>query len=246
VGCVERSDWIAKMAFFPLFIGIFSALWRAIAESKMPLDLPPKQLVWYLAATEWVLFSVPHPERDIEQLVRRGDIAYELTRPVSFLGAKFAQGQGTLLLQSPAFALAAFGSAWLFSGDVPEHPLSLLWIVPFGLLATEVLFVFQLSLALGSFWFQSVAPLGWIWSKATFVLGGLMLPLTLYPDWLQRVAWSTPFPCLIYGPASFLLEPDAQFAVSLLMHQLGWLFVACVVTLALYRSAVEALTIHGG
>jgi ABC-2 type transport system permease protein len=246
IGWQERADAAARMLLFPLFLGIFSALWHAVVETRLPLGLPGKQVIWYLTVTEWILISVPHPEYELEQQVRRGDIAYQLTRPVSLLGATIAQGLGTLLLHAPVFALAALGSAWLFAGALPEHPFSLIWVLPFGLLAITVLFVFQVALGLCAFWFQNVAPLGWIWSKSTFLFGGLMLPLPLYPEVIQRVAYKTPFPYLLFGPGRFILEHDTEFARSLLLAQLGWLWVATAVALALYRFAVDAVSINGG
>ena len=47
-------------------------------------------------------------------------------------------------------------------------------------------------LPLLAFWLQDVAPVYWVWQKLMFVLGGLMLPLELYPAFIQRAAAFTP------------------------------------------------------
>jgi ABC-type uncharacterized transport system permease subunit len=62
-----------------------------------------------------------------------------------------------------------------------------------------------LGIGLLAFWLQDVSPVYWVWQKLMFVLGGLMLPLDLYPSVVQRAAEFTPFPVLLAGPASFVV-----------------------------------------
>jgi hypothetical protein len=40
-----------------------------------------------------------------------------------------------------------------------------------------------------SFWLQEVAPVYWVWQKLLFVLGGLMLPLQVYPAFYPETRW---------------------------------------------------------
>ena len=54
----------------------------------------------------------------------------------------------------------------------------------------------------------------WVWQKLMFVLGGLMLPLELYPAFVQRAALFTPFPSLLAAPASFVLGTQSRDARS--------------------------------
>ena len=87
----ERSELYGRMVFFAVILGVFSSLWRAVAEAGMPVTAHPKSLVWYLAATEWILLSAPPVHVDIEGEVRRGDVTYQLVRPLSYVTALIAQ-----------------------------------------------------------------------------------------------------------------------------------------------------------
>jgi hypothetical protein len=40
-----------------------------------------------------------------------------------------------------------------------------------------------IAIGLLDVWGQYARPVYWIWQKSLFVLGGLMLPLSLYPSW---------------------------------------------------------------
>ena len=104
-------DLYGRALFFGVILGIFAELWRAIAESGMPVAASPTELVWYLAITEWIVLSVPGLHLTIEDDVRRGDIAYHLPRPVSYLASLLAQGIGQLSVRIPVLGVAGFGFA---------------------------------------------------------------------------------------------------------------------------------------
>jgi ABC-2 type transport system permease protein len=67
-------------------------------------------------------------------------------------------------------------------------------VAPFGIVASALVTAWYLGIGLLAFWLHDVAPVYWVWQKLMFVLGGLLLPLELYPAFIQRVAAFTPFP----------------------------------------------------
>src|SRR6478752_1760170 len=101
----ERHELYGRMAFFAVILGVFSSLWRAVAEAGMPIAADPKSLVWYLAATEWILLSAPPIHLEIQEAIRRGDVVYRLGHPVSFVLAELASGLGRLAVRAPFLGL---------------------------------------------------------------------------------------------------------------------------------------------
>jgi ABC-2 type transport system permease protein len=241
----ERGELYGRALFFAVILGVFSALWRAVAEAGMPLRAEHQQLVWYLAATEWILLSTPQRHIDIQEDVRRGDIAYQLPRPVAYPRAALAQCLGTLLVRAPLLAGVAFACAFAFTGRLPESSM-LLFVVPFGLLASAILAELYVALGLAAFWLTDATPLYWVASKLVFILGGLMLPLELYPRWLQVVALCTPFPSLLAGPAGLLIHGPDTGAALLALHLLLWGCVLFGLVELLFWRATRALQLNGG
>jgi ABC-2 type transport system permease protein len=224
---------------------VFSSLWRAVSEAGMPIAAEPKSLVWYLAATEWILLSAPTIFLDIQDAIRRGDLAYRLAHPVSFVTAEFARGLGLLALRAPVLGITAFCCAFVFTGWVP--PLATLALfVPFGVAASILLTALYVPLGLLAFWLHDMSPVFWVWQKLLFVFGGLMLPLELYPPLVQRVALVTPFPSLLSGPASFVLGTGAMAPGALVRHLVVWSCATSLVTTVLFRRALSNVTINGG
>jgi ABC-2 type transport system permease protein len=114
-----------------------------------------------------------------------------------------------------------------------------------GTIACAILAELYVALGLVSFWLRDATPLYWVASKLLFILGGLMLPLELYPRCLQLVAACTPFPVLLAGPAGFLLHPG-EAAWSLALRLLFWGgFLFGLVELVFWR-ATRTLQLNGG
>ncbi|MEY4575636.1 MAG: hypothetical protein RL701_339, partial [Pseudomonadota bacterium] len=138
--------------------------------------------------------------------------------------------------------------AYLWTGEVPAWQV-LAQALPLGLCAGVLITALYVVIGVTAFWVADVTPLYWIWQKALFILGGLMLPLELYPTWVQRLGMLTPFPLLLSGPASFVLHPQAHatHAVLLLAGRLAlWLAIAGVLSHVLYERALQRLQVNGG
>jgi ABC-2 type transport system permease protein len=120
---------------------------------------------------------------------------------------------------------------------LPAQPIGLLYALVLGVLAGGVLLLCNALIGLLAFWLEDVSPLYWLWQKAMFVLGGMFVPLALYPEWLRLVALWSPFSALISGPGSMVVDPDPKiFAL------LGLKLVGC----ALFaQNALERAFLHG-
>jgi ABC-2 type transport system permease protein len=241
----ERGELYGRVVFFAVILGVFSSLWRAVAEAGMPIAAEPRALVWYLAATEWIVLSAPPIHLEIQEAIRRGDVVYSLGRPASYVIAEFAAGLGLLAVRAPVLGLTAFFCAYTFTGWIP--PVSALAIVvPFGLTAAALLTALHLWIGLLAFWLQDVAPVYWLWQKLMFVLGGLMLPLELYPGFLQRAAVFTPFPALLAQPASLVLQNGIVAPEAIACNLALWSGVTAAALYWTFRRAAAGLTVNGG
>ena len=241
----EPGELLGRALFFVLILGVFTSIWRAVAESGVSAARPPAEMLWYLAMTEWILMSAPSIHIQIEDDIRRGDVAYQIARPASWLGARLAHGLGALAVRAPVMLVIACAAAWSLAGP-PRRPLGLGAAIAFGLVAAMVVTVFDAAIGVAAFWLGDVAPAYWIWQKLLFVLGGLLLPLQFYPALFVRIARLTPFPALLAGPASLAtgepLMPVAMLAPTLALWALaGWLIAR-----AAFGRAVRRLQVNGG
>jgi len=249
----EPGELLGRIVFFAMILGVFSAVWRAVAEGgggggggagSLP-SRNPGEMLWYLAMTEWVVMTAPLIHFHMEEDIRRGDVAYQIARPASWLGARLAHGLGALAVRAPVLLVVACAAAWIYAGP-PHSPAGLAVAILFGLVASAVVTIFHLAIGVVAFWLGDVAPAYWIWQKLLFVLGGLLLPLQFYPELFVRVARLTPFPALLAGPASLATREPLMHAGVLALTLALWALVGWVIARVAFARALRNLHINGG
>ena len=239
-----RAEILGRVAFYAAILLIYSRLWRAVPMPAGSGD--PAAMLWYLAVTEWVLISLPSVHLEIERDVRTGDVAYLLPRPVSYLGAKLAEGAGQAAVRLGTLGLVGFPLAFALAGGLPADPRGLPLALALGLLASAFGLLAHAAIGTTAVWIQDVSPVYWIWQKSAFVLGGLILPLSLYPAWIRGFAAWTPFSALLYGPGSLAFGLDLAGAARSAALLVGWGLVAAAALSALWRRGLRVLDVNGG
>lgn len=225
---------------------IFSNLWKIAASKVGVVHLNPEQLLWYIAFNEWVLISIPDTQDEMEQDLRNGRLAYLLPRPISYLGSTFAEAIGAMSANLAILGLVTFLFTWWQAGTLPFSPLGFPIPLLLGFAAGVVAIIFQMLIGISAFWLQEVGPFYWIWEKFLFMLGGLILPLTIYPEWMQTVARFTPFPAILGERSALAFDFDLTPILVVTTSLVGWGLVGTLSLLLLYRKGLQILNVEGG
>jgi len=244
----ERAVLAGRVVFLGVILFIFSRIWETVlARGALTVSGAGKaELIWYLAVTEWCVLSVPPVFLAIESDVRSGDIACRLVRPVSYVGAQLAEALGETALRLLVLGPTGAAIAFALAGGWPADPWGLLLAAPLGALASALAVLSTAAIGLSAFWIVDTSPIYWIWQKLAFVLGGLLLPLELYPDWLRALARFSPFPAMLWGPGrmAFGFAPGA--ALETLLELLAWSALVAAGLAWLANRARLRLTVNGG
>ncbi|NRA03931.1 MAG: ABC transporter permease [Myxococcales bacterium] len=242
----ERAAIVGRMAFYFVILLIFSQLWYVVGEMGALGELGATEFLWYLALTEWVMLSLTPVHLDIEADVRSGEIAYRLSRPISYLGGRLAEAAGDCALRAVTLGIWGFAMAYLLAGSLPKDPSGLLLALPLGVLALWLGLVSMAAIGVTAFWLQDCSPVYLVWQKAAFILGGLMLPLEIYPDWLRQVADWTPFSAFMYGVGRMSFGFDPVLAGEVALRLVGWSLLTTLLLVWMYRRALRGLEVNGG
>ena len=165
--------------------------------------------------------------------------------PVPCAGAWCAEGGGVVAARAPVLGVVAFLCAFAYTRWIPPFRVLAL-IAAFGLAASVLLTALDVAIGLTAFWLDDVAPVYWVWQKLLFVCGGLMMPIQLYPPVIQRFAAFTPFPSILAGPASFVLDSQAAAPGLPARDLAAWGVATGVVVGFLLTRASPALAVNGG
>lgn len=240
--------WLRTIFVF-IIMFIFSSLWHTtygeMGRSRLG-GLTLGQMLWYLAITESILLSRPRDAMRIDEEVRTGQLAYQLARPYNYPFYRFAQMWGERLPRFVITLAVAGALATLFSGGVAIGWEGLAAGLPALLLALAIDFLLVLTISLFAFWVEDTAPFLFIYDRFLMILGGMLIPLELFPDVLERIARVLPFSAVVYVPARMFVDPDGGRLAVLLAQQVIVLVVAGAVALWLFRYAERRLQSNGG
>ena len=247
-----RETWAMPGALVGVFLtyAVILSLWASLyrllpAAALERVALEKEALVWYLAVTEIVAFSIGHAYRDIQDEIRNGSVGAYLVRPLGYVYLVAAQELGRMTAKIAALALPAAALAFALT---QESPLRLSTVVPLALSLTAgagLLLAVQILIGLSTAWLGTARPLFFIVQKLVFVLGGLIVPLDAYPRALAAAAWLTPFPAMLYAPASLTLDPSLAETGRLLAVQVVWLVFGWLAVAAAGRALERRLVREG-
>jgi len=104
---------------------------------------------------------------------------------------------------------------------MPSLPTILLFLL-LGILVFCLRFIMQYTFALFSFWTERASAIEDLWFLFYLFLSGLIAPLDFFPQAISQAVLWTPFPYMIYVPASLLMGREIDFARALLVT-LAWI-----------------------
>ena len=240
-----RDAWEQKATLASLFLGyvvltgIWASVWFMVPDEAMEkIGMSYTQIIWYFTMTELLIFSLGHMYRDVEDDIKTGQMTMFFIRPVGYVALKGAEWMGHSCLRVVAFLPPIAVLAYLVTGGIPLDFTGMVFMPLMLVTGLLIWLLIQTIIGLSAAWFNSARPIWMITQKGAFVLGGMIVPITLYPEALQLFAWLTPFPAILYAPASLIVDSAWPHIVSMLALQLFWI-VVCLVALAFVKTRFE-------
>ncbi len=243
---------IAAQFFFGfVFIMVYVAFYESGNTEKVPMPL--YQLVSYLWLNQafFALVYIWTKEKDLISMIKNGNVAYELVRPINFYFKWYA----TMIAKRVSRVLLRFFPILLIAYFLPK---------PFNLILPsnfETFLIFILSLVLSTF---LVVAISMVLHMITFftlnekgvleifmsvseILAGGTVPLVMFPTFLYKIAYVLPFrytcdlPFRIYtGNISI------SNAIPDIIGSFIWIIVVVLIGYLLTRKALKKAVIQGG
>jgi ABC-2 type transport system permease protein len=242
----DPNGLLATGIFYLIATGVVGSLWRAAAAGAPGGELvgyDARAFTWYIAISEVAMMALPF--RMVELIgddIASGAVASDMLRPAPVVGVRIATSVGGAL---PRVAvLAAFGSLMsMLVVGAPASAAGLALAVPSLVLAVLVNVAGQHAVAAASFWLRDAKSTWFVYQKLILVLGGVLLPLQVMPEWLERVAAALPFAAMAYAPARLAsghVEPE------LLLVQAAWGVVMVAAAAWVFGAGERRLQAVGG
>ena len=243
------GEVVARVIFLGVVLYIFLQLWSTTysetgAERLGGLTLA--QMLWYLAVTESIVLSAPAVAPAIDEDVRTGALGVQLLRPLSNPIYRMWIAHGERAVRFAVNLGVGAAIALVLVGPVSLTPAGLALFAVTIPLAFVLDFLGALVIGLCAFWLENTSGLVILYSRVTMILGGMLFPIDLFPDWAQGALWYLPFSAILYGPARMFVAPDAGDLAGVLARQAIGVAVFSALAAAVYAAAVRRIHANGG
>lgn len=243
------GEALMRSIFLIVIMYVFAQLWSTTYNStghSVLSGYDVRAVVWYLAVTEAIVMGSPRLVNTLSEEIKQGDIAYRLTKPVNYVLYNYAQYLGEAVIRIAMNLVIAGAVAFTFFGFPKLSLTSVVVFLAAAAIAISMQFTLQMTISLLLFWIEDGRGLDLIVSRMVMILGGMMIPLPLFPHWLAAICAWLPFQVVAYLPANSLVHLQGGNIGSDLLRAFVWTGAFAVLCSLLYRKGVKQLNVQGG
>jgi ABC-2 type transport system permease protein len=222
---------------------IYLVVWSTIARQQggqvggfTPGQFAAYYIVWTLVRQMNIIFT-PY---GWEERIRQGELSAMLLQPLFPIHRDIAFMAGWKLVVIVMWLPIAAILTLLFSPELNVRPvdIAVFAVAIWGAYLVRTMIYWILGMA--SFWTTRVGPIFQLMFTAELLLSGRLVPLTLMPDWAQRLADLLPFKWTFGYPIEALVGrlPDAELFGGLAM-QLLWIVIGSIAVRIVWGFAIR-------
>jgi ABC-2 type transport system permease protein len=229
---------------------IYLVVWSTIAREQggqvggfTPGQFAAYYIVWTLVRQMNIIFT-PY---GWEERIRQGELSAMLLQPLFPIHRDIALLAGWKLVIIVMWLPIAAVLTLLFSPELNVRPIDIavFAVAIWGAYLVRTMPYWILGMA--SFWTTRVGPIFQLMFTAELLLSGRLVPLSLMPDWAQRLADVLPFKWTFGYPIEALIGhlPDAELFGGLAM-QLLWIVIGLIGVRVVWRYAIRRYSAVSG
>ena len=235
--------------FFALFaylvhVFILRELWDYILRGKEINGFGRVELVWYITLGEFMMYCINKKNLEkISILIKSGNVANLLTKPVSIIKYLFAEQCTSVVSIVINFIFAMI----LGSAMVGMVELNLIQVVLFFIsiiLSLLVLLLIQLFIGLLAFITEENDSFYLVIQKAMLIV--VFTPVEFFPEVVQWILRFLPSTYAIYPIGKIFTNYDFKNSVFLIICQIIALITMIILVNILNRKGVKKVNVNGG
>ena len=249
---------VYRVSFFSSFMAsiieffVMLCIWIMVFRSKSTIaGFDYGQMITYLCISQGIT-AIYGWNNAIEQTVfkkiKKGDIVFDLLKPVNFNLARVAEGAGGSVIQIIFVCLLLLIiKLFLPMLQGPAGNLQFVMFIVSLILGFCIMSAVSLMAGLTSFFLMNYWGLYYTKKAIIDFFSGSLIPLALLPGWLQQVNKFLPFSSIVYTPVMIYMgqfrTQDMAWAIG---KQLMWVVILALFSRFLYRLAIKKVTVNGG
>ena len=183
----------------------------------------------------------------IGRAIREGEVLRELLNPVSYFTYYFGIRVGELGESVLVGILTFIICAMLFSILLPQSILNLLFFIIIVFLSVITIYFFEIILGMTAFYTDSIWGIEILKRSILHIFSGMIAPIELFPEWLQKISDILPFKDFIYTPINIYFGKLSNLEIlGVILKLCIWIAIFYVIAKIVFRKAIKNITINGG
>ncbi|WP_046178991.1 ABC transporter permease [Domibacillus tundrae] len=245
-----RTNYYSGILIYSINIGAYYFLWNAIYGDKGSIEgMSALQMTSYISIA-WMAraFYFNNIDREIAQEIKEGKVAIEFIRPYNYLLMKTMQGLGEGIFRLSFFSVPGMVVVmFIFPIAFSTNPAT--WLLFALALVFSFLINMQINLLTGILTFFFYNNMGLIRAKRVVIdlFSGLLLPISFFPGWAQKIMDFLPFQGISYVPSMIFTESfSGSEVINAVLFQVVWVLILILPIQILWLIARKQLVVQGG
>ena len=241
------SEFFFKAIFILLILFIFINIWKTIYSGSVAIEgFTIAMMIWYLLMTESIVTSASPVVKDVNREIQSGEIAYQLNKPYNYVFYHLAKSFSSRIIGFFITFLIGAVLIYFMVGGISLSWITLPLLIITIILALILDFFMMMSIALLAFWFEDTNSFRWIYDKILFTIGGMLVPIEIFPKWLANISNVLPFSFVAYHPAKLFVNFDLSNFLKVSGIQVVYIIIFLSIALILYKVGARRVNINGG
>lgn len=248
-GLYYRFDLLLYIFNYIVEITVYTFVWLAIYNSgNQVADMTFQEITTYyilvISLNPIIFWGI---NEIMGEAIREGEILRELLNPISYFNYYFGIRIGELIEAAIVGILTFVICSIIFKVLLPSGLLNFIFFIFLIFLAIVVVYFFELILGVIAFYTDSIWGIEMFKRAILSIFSGMIAPITLFPEFLQKIANFLPFKDCIYTPVNIYFgKLETVEILQVLLKQCIWIAILYIIAKLLFKKAIKNITVNGG
>lgn len=236
-------NYLFSLFSFGIHVFVFNELWDYILNGKTILGYTKSELIWYIIIAELVTYSSESTYKKIGSMVKQGDIANMLIKPVDIINYFIAESS-SLIIKTIINIIFGIILGVTLAGSININFATVSFTLIAILIGVLIGILLQIFVGIIAFFTEENKSFWLIIQKLSFFV--VFTPPEFYPTIIQKILYCLPTTYLVYTPAKIFVNFEPILAVKLLICEILSAVFLYVVIRIMYKKGVEKINVNGG
>ncbi len=236
-------NYLFSLCSFAIHVFIFNELWEYILQGKMIAGYTKAELIWYIIIAEFITYTKESKYKQISSMVKQGDIANMLIKPVDMIHYFIAE-EAALIIKGVINFVVAIILGLLLAGPIQVTLGNILLMLIASVIGIFIGVLLQILIGIISFFTEENHSIYLILQKMSLLV--VFTPLEFYPEIIQKIFWCLPTTHYVYVPSKILTNAGLSESIILLgIEILSAAFLYLTIRI-LYKKGARKINVNGG